>query len=103
LSQSLHETVADTTLVLQQEHGAELGQRVGSGIVERPQDALSILDRQGDDDGLKCQRLFEHAPRRFVDETGECSNIVVGNPEPASIISATLYEHAFAADGGPAQ
>jgi hypothetical protein len=91
----LHEPVAHASFVLLQEHGAELGQRVCSRIVERPEDALPVLDRERQDDGAECECLLEHASRWLVDERGELPDIVLGNLRPASIIAATLYERMF--------
>ena len=44
----LDEPLTRPPLVLLQQHTTELGQRVRSGIVERPKDALAIVDRQRD-------------------------------------------------------
>ena len=37
-------TVALAPFQLLQEHAAELGQRIGKGIVERPEDAFAVID-----------------------------------------------------------
>jgi hypothetical protein len=92
----LDEPVAHAPLVLLQEHRAQLGQRVRAGIVERPEQALTVVNRQCQDDRPQCKRLLEHAPSRLVDETGELPRTSSsGTLIPASIIDARLYEQTF--------
>jgi len=58
----LHESVADAPLMLAKEHAAKLGQRVRAGMVERPEQALSVLDRARDHDGSNAS-AFSRIPR----------------------------------------
>ena len=53
-------------LVLGEKHPAKLCKGVCTGIVERPQDALAVLDRESDDSSLECERLLEKRARRLT-------------------------------------
>jgi hypothetical protein len=66
----LHEPVAHPPLMLQQEHAAELSQCIGPGVVERPEQALAILDRQRHDDGPEGEQPSE-AGRGLARRRGE--------------------------------
>jgi hypothetical protein len=48
----LHEPASHAPLVLQQEHGAGLGQSIGPDVIECPENALPVVDRQREDDRL---------------------------------------------------
>jgi hypothetical protein len=77
----LDQPVAHAPLMLQQEQGAEFGKGVGSGIVEHPEDALAVSDRQSHELGVERECLLEDASCWLVDEPGELPDIVVGNPD----------------------
>ena len=55
-------------LVLLEQDAAKIGQCVRPGIVERPEDALPVIDGERDDFGLQPERLLEKRAGRFVDE-----------------------------------
>jgi hypothetical protein len=63
--------------VLEQEHASELGEPVGR-VVERPQQALAVVDCQRQDDGAERERLLEHTSCGLIDEAGELPNVGVG-------------------------
>jgi hypothetical protein len=65
--------------VLAQEHTAELGESIGR-ILERPENALPVRDRQGDDRRLAIERGVQEGRRGLVDKVRE-------------------YLHEFIADG----
>jgi hypothetical protein len=52
----LDEVFALSPLVLLEQGAAELGQCVRPGIVERPEDALPVIDGERDDFGLQPER-----------------------------------------------
>jgi hypothetical protein len=58
-----------------------VGPCVSTDVVERPEDALPVVDSERDDGGPEAERLLEQTPRRLVDESGELPNVVVGNSE----------------------
>jgi hypothetical protein len=72
-------------LVLLEQDATQLGQRVRAGVVERPEDALAIGDRERDDFGPAPERLLEEGARRFVDEPYELADVLVGNPQTGEI------------------
>jgi hypothetical protein len=74
--------------------GTQLGQRVGADVVERPQDALAVVDGQREDHRPQAERLLERAPRRLADETGELPTSSSGTLRPTSIIEASRSSHA---------
>ena len=45
--------------MLAQEHGAELGECLAAGVVERPEDRLSVADCEREDDHLVVIRALE--------------------------------------------
>ena len=53
----LHEPLTYAPLVLSQQYGAKLGEGVRPRIVERPEDALAVLNRQRHDDSAESERL----------------------------------------------
>jgi hypothetical protein len=73
--------LAHPPLVLLQEHGAELRECVRSRIVERPEDALAVVDGERYYGSTERERLLEHASRRIVDKAGELPHVVIGNPK----------------------
>jgi hypothetical protein len=77
----LNEPLAHAPLALSEQHGPELDQRVRAYVIERPEDALAILDRQRKNRRSQAERLLEQAPRRLVDKTDEFPNVVVGKSE----------------------
>ena len=72
-------------LVLLEQDAAELGQCVRPGIVERPEDALPVIDGERDDFGLQPERLLEKRAGRFVDEPYELADVLVGDPQAGEI------------------
>ena len=84
------ETLALAPLVLLEQNATELGQGVRAHIVERPEDALPVLDRQGEDHRLQLERLLENTARWLVDQTGELSNVLVRTRMPAGIMPPSV-------------
>jgi len=66
-AECLHEPLARAPLVLQEQDATKLSEP-GRWIVERPENALAVFDRQGEDQDLRIERLLEHTRRRLVDE-----------------------------------
>lgn len=60
----------------------KLREAVRWGIVERPEDALAVVDRQRDDHRLPLDGVPEHGRGGLIDETGELADVFVANPEP---------------------
>jgi hypothetical protein len=85
------------TLVLLPQHTTELDQRVRASIVERPEDALAIVDRQRDHSGLKRERLLEERARRLVDERLELSSASVRSR--VGRLATSSHEIGFATTG----
>jgi hypothetical protein len=81
----LHEPLTVPPFVLLEQDATELGQRVRPRIVECPEDALSIGDRERDDCGFLRERLLEKRARRFVDEPYELADVLVGDPQTGEI------------------
>ena len=81
----LHKTLALPPLVLVQEHGSQLGKRIATGILERPEDALAIVDGQRDNSRIETERPLEDAPRGLFDEIGELPNVVVRNRDAGEL------------------
>ena len=79
------EPLPRTPLVLLQEHGTKLGQRVRPRTVERPQDTLAIFDGERDDSGLERERLLKKRARRFIHEPYELADIVLEDPQAGEI------------------
>ena len=77
----LDEPNALAPLMLPQEYAAKLGEGFGR-VVERSEDALPVLDRQGDDDCPEPERLLENPARRLFDEPGELADVVVADRDP---------------------
>jgi len=77
----LYESLAHAPLVLADEHGAKFCEGVGSDIVEHPEDAFAIVDRQRHDECAEGERLLKHTSCGLVDEADELPNVVFGNPE----------------------
>jgi hypothetical protein len=63
----LDEPLSHAPLVLAKQNAAELLEP-GGRIVERAEDAFSVIDRQCNDGDLPVQGELEHACGRFVDE-----------------------------------
>ena len=64
---------------------AKLGKGVRPDIVERPQDALAVLDGERDDSGLEHQRLLQQRACRLVHELYEFADVLVGDPQAGEI------------------
>ena len=60
-------------------------QRVCAGIVECPEDALSIFDRQRDDSSLQSQRPLKEGTCRLVDDLYELAHVFVRDPQAGEI------------------
>jgi hypothetical protein len=71
--------------VLLQEHSAELNESVRPRIVERPEDALSVVDCQGDHFRLKREGLLEEQPSRLIDERCQLADVLVGDAQAGEI------------------
>jgi hypothetical protein len=65
-------------LVLLHQHPSQLRQRIRADIVERPQDALAILDRERNDLCSERQRPLEKRARRLIHKPDELANVLVG-------------------------
>jgi len=57
--------------MLGEKHTAKLRERIRPGIVERPEQALPVVDRQPHDQRLSLECVSEHGRGRLVDEAGE--------------------------------
>jgi hypothetical protein len=57
---SLCEPLAQTPLVVPEQHAAQLGETLGR-VIERPEDCLAVWDRQGEDLGLRSDTLVRLA------------------------------------------
>ena len=79
------ETLALAPLVLLEQNATELGQGVRAHIVERPEDALPVVDRQRDHSGLESERLLEEGACRLVDERYELADVLVRDAQAAEI------------------
>jgi hypothetical protein len=66
----LHKPFAHPPLVLAHEHATKLGESVGQ-ILERPENALPVFGRQGDDRRLPIKRGVQEGRRRLVDKVRE--------------------------------
>jgi hypothetical protein len=77
--------------VLLEQDATELGQRVCPCIVERPQDAPSIGDRERDDSGPHREHLLEERACRLADEPYELANVLVGDPQAGEIHKGRAY------------
>lgn len=71
----LDQPLAHAPLVLHEQHAAELGKPVRLRVVERPEDALPVVDRQRDDHRLPLKRVLEDGASRLVDQTGELTDV----------------------------
>ena len=67
--------------LLFEQHAAQLGEGVGR-IIERAEDALPVLDRQGDDQHVRLERTLEEARGRLVDQACELANGVLTDRDP---------------------
>ena len=85
MTERLHEPVAVPPFVLLKQNSAKLGQRVRPRIIERPENALAVLDRQRDYSGPTRERLLEEGACRFVDEPDKQANVLVGDPQTGEI------------------
>jgi hypothetical protein len=81
----LHESLTVPPFVLLEQDATELGQRVRPRVIERPEDALAVLDRQRDHSGPTRERLLEEGACRFVDELCELADVLVGDPQTGEI------------------
>jgi hypothetical protein len=79
LPSALDEPVARAPFVLGEQHPAKLCEGLCPGIVERPQDALAVLDSERDDAGLERERLLKKRAHRLIHERDELADVVVGN------------------------
>ncbi len=65
--------------MLGEQYSAKFCKGVRSDIVERPQDALAIIDGERDDSSLERERLLEKRARWLIHEPYELADIGVGN------------------------
>ena len=72
----LDKPIAGAPLVLLEQHSAKLCECVRPRIIERPQDALAVLDSERDDASLERERPLEKRPRRLVYELDELAHRV---------------------------
>jgi hypothetical protein len=71
-----------------QQHSTQLSECVRADIVERPEDALAIFDRDCDDLALERERLLERGARRLVHELDEIANVLVRDRQAGEIHDA---------------
>jgi hypothetical protein len=84
----LNEPLASAPFVLAEEHPAELDKRVGAYVVECPEDALAIFNRERHDLGFEREGRLEKRARRLVHEFDQLAHVLVGDPHTGDIHDA---------------
>jgi hypothetical protein len=84
------EPLAPAPFVLGEEHAAELCQRVGADIVERPEEAFAILNGERNNLGAECERPGQKGARRLVYECDESRTSSSGIRSPARYTEVKL-------------
>ena len=71
--------------MLLQKHAPELRQGVRPDVVECPEDAFPIFDRERHDLAVQRERPLEEGACRLVHEPYELANVLVGDPQAGEI------------------
>jgi len=81
----LNEPVVPTPLVFGEQHASKLCEGVCPDVVECPEDAFAIFDRERDYLGLECERLLEKGACWLVHERDELAHVLVGDPQAGEV------------------
>ena len=69
--------------MLLEEHPAKLRERVCPHVVERPEDALAVIDGECDDLAIECERLLKKGTRRLIHQPDSSRTSSSGIRRPA--------------------